>query len=63
MKHVKRKLRLDSETIKLLTDEHLARAAGGDTPGTSDHLTSYDSACSVCRWFCPSRTHQGPQTL
>jgi hypothetical protein len=63
MKHVKRKLSLDRETIKLLTDESLAGIAGGDTPGTSDHMTSQDSGCSVCRWFCPSRTHQGPNTV
>ena len=63
MKHTKRKLGLDRETIKLLTEESLAGVAGGDTPGSSDHMTSQDSACSLCRWYCPSRTHQGPQTV
>lgn len=61
MKHVKRRLGLDRETIKLLTDESFVRVAGGDTPGTSDHMTSQDSVCSVCRWFCPSRTHPGTE--
>jgi hypothetical protein len=56
MKHVKRKLGLDRETIKLLTEETLVGVAGGDTPGTSGHRTSEDSACSLCRWVCPSRT-------
>jgi hypothetical protein len=63
MKHVKRKLGLGGETIKLLTGEMMAGVAGGDTPGTSGHFTSQDSACSVCRWFCPSRTRQGPNTV
>jgi hypothetical protein len=55
MKHVKRKLTLGRDTIRLLGTDDLPRVAGGDTPGTSGHFTSQDSNCSDCRWFCRAR--------